>query len=94
MGIWAWYALFLLHGGPPLIYMAIYGRVWLYMLIYALKYSLGCLGMYFCVSELVFRVSGLIFWVCEFVFVCLSGFVFGYCILVGCLYTCRAPVYL
>ena len=40
--------------GPRLIYMAIYGRVWLYVLIYILKYVFGVFGHVLWVSELVF----------------------------------------
>ena len=45
------------------------------------------------VSGLVFWVSGLVFWVSGLVFGCLDLYS-GYCIPVGCLYTCRVPVYL
>ena len=44
----------LLHGGP--IYMAICGRIWLYMRIYTLKYVFGAFG-----SELIFLCLNLYF---------------------------------
>ena len=53
-GIWASYALLLLHGGARVFYIAIYGRIWLYMLIYALKYAFWVVGYVFCMSELIF----------------------------------------
>ena len=45
--------------GPPLIYMAIYGRIWLYKLIYTLKYVFGCLGMYLVCLNLYFECLNL-----------------------------------
>jgi len=54
MGIWVSYALLLLHGDPGLIYMVIYGRIRLQMLIYTLKYVFLLFGHVFWMSELVF----------------------------------------
>jgi len=51
----------LLYGGLGLIYMAIYGRIWLYMLIYTLKYVFGAFGHVFWVSELIFWCLNLYF---------------------------------
>ena len=56
MGIWASYAQLLLHGVAGLIYMAIYGRKWLYMLIYTLKYVFGVFGHVFWVLETQFAM--------------------------------------
>ena len=62
MGFGASYAPLLPHGGLGLIYMAIYGRIWLYMLIYTLKYVFLMFGHVFGVSELVFWCMDLYFW--------------------------------
>jgi len=53
--------LLLLHRTPRLIYMAIYGSIWLYMLIYTLKYVFGAFGEVFGVSELIFWCLNLYF---------------------------------
>ena len=79
-------------------YMAIYRHILLYMDIYVTIYCyilyFKCLylylGVWTCiwVSELVFWVSGLVFGCLDLIFECLDLYS-GYCIPVGCLYTCR-----
>ena len=74
MGLGPSYALHLPHGIHRVIYMAIYGHIWQYMIIYILKYVFGVSGHLF---ECLDSCLGV--WTCNL----------GVCIPVGCLYTCR-----
>jgi len=48
--LWASYAQHLPDGEPPLIYMAIYGRIWLYICLYAPKICI--LGVWACIFQI------------------------------------------
>ena len=73
------------------VYIYIYGYIWLYMLIYCI------LGVWICIFDVwtCIWVSALDFWVFGLVLGCLHLYFgrldlySGYCIPVGCLYTCR-----
>jgi len=69
-------------------------HIYIYMVIYALKYVFGMSGLVFLMSGLVFWVSGLVFGCLDLylgAWNCILGTVYmqGVSTLVWCLYTCR-----